>query len=276
MNLPNLPKIPKRESDSHKGTYGRLLFIGGSRGMAGSISLSAMAALRSGAGLVTVAVPDSIVDTVSSFDPCYMTIPLREQPDGSIGRHAQQQLEVVLGQFDCIGVGPGLRNNTETQALVAWINQTCQTPVVFDADALNAISSLSDVVFPFPRVLTPHPGEFKRLRKTESASPELAKEFAADMQAVVVLKGHQTCVTDGMSSFVNTTGNPGMATGGSGDVLTGVICAMIGQRLSPFDAARLGVYVHGLAGDKAAESLGQISVTAADIANHLHEAFKSL
>lgn len=276
MLPPDLPSIPKREADSHKGTYGRLLLVGGSRGMAGSISLSAIAALRSGAGLVTVAVPDCIIDTVSSFHPCYMTFPLHEQPDGSIGKEARSQLETIVDQFDCIGVGPGLRNNSETQILVDWINQRCRMPVVFDADALNAISSLADLKFFYPRVLTPHPGEFKRLAKKSEASPERAIEFARQRQATIVLKGHRTIVTDGVSSFVNMTGNPGMATGGSGDVLTGIICAWIGQGLSPLDAAKLAVHVHGIAGDKAADVLGQISLTASDIADHLSAAYLSL
>jgi NAD(P)H-hydrate epimerase len=279
--MPEIPRLPKRDVDSHKGTYGRLLLIGGSRGMAGSISLTGMAALRSGAGLVTIATANSAADTVASFDPCYMTLPLSEDSEapGIIGKHNRELLAPFLKSADCVAIGPGIGDHHSTRELVTWLFTSFDRPLVIDADAINCLSHrdppLADAGG--PRILTPHPGEFLRLTKIEAAAEvdltAAANQLAKDYSVVVVLKGHQTTVTDGHSTFENQTGNPGMATGGSGDVLTGVIAAIIGQGMSPYDAAVAGVHIHGLSGDIAAANLGQIGMTARDIAAYLPKAF---
>jgi ADP-dependent NAD(P)H-hydrate dehydratase len=278
-----LPRLPPRLEESNKGDFGRALLIGGSRGMAGSISLSGMATLRSGAGLVQLAVPAAIQSTVAGFEPSYMTVTLPEDSDGRIAGTAQAALTEHIKPVTAIACGPGLGRSGELTDMVVWLYQHCSQPMVFDADALNALASRPDTLTHAggPRVLTPHPGEFGRLvpgsKGTDrSAMEQAASESAANWQAVVVLKGHHTFITDGRQHRRNTTGNPGMATGGTGDVLTGIITALLCQGLSAYDAACLGVHLHGLAGDLAAKELGQPSLIASDLILFLHAAFKSV
>jgi len=278
----NLPRLSPREPNSHKGDYGRVLLIGGSRGMSGAIALAGMAALRSGAGLVTLAVPDVCLETVAALDAAYMTLPLPCDQQGRIAATAKVELLARSASATCIACGPGLGSSSELQELVAWMYQSLPQPMVFDADALNALALHKEILNQAggPRILTPHPGEFRRLiGKVTASSEELASDatrLATQWQAVVVLKGHGTLITDGQQSERNTTGNPGMATGGTGDVLTGVIAALVGQGLPPFDAARLGVYTHGLAGDFARDELGEVSLTATDLIDYLSDAFLQL
>jgi NAD(P)H-hydrate epimerase len=278
-----LPKLPPRRPDSHKGDYGRILLIGGSRGMAGAISLAGKAALRSGAGLVRLAVPEGCMATVASFEPSYMTLGVAEDEDGMMTMQAVDALTEAAEEATVIGIGPGIGRTEETVDLVARLYATVARPMIVDADALFALShrSLAAGAPAGPRLLTPHPGEFKRLAHIEKelSRDELeaeARRLAIFMQAVVVLKGHHTLATDGVQVAHNQTGNPGMATGGSGDVLTGVITALVGQGLAPFEAATLGVHVHGLAGDLAAAELGQVSMIASDLLQFLPPAFKSV
>lgn len=280
--LSDLPMLHTRAADSHKGDYGKVLLIGGSRGMSGAITLAGMACLRSGAGLVTLAVPDVCLDVVASFEPSYMTVPLPCDEQGRLSVVAQEQLADLADKATCIACGPGLGRSQRVTDLVAWMYEVLPQPIVFDADALYAISERHDRLDDpaGPRILTPHLGEFKRLVGDEDIDREKAELFAAQFairrRVVVLLKGHRTVITDGQRSAHNRTGNPGMATGGSGDVLTGVIAALIGQGLTPFDAARLGAYVHGLAGDLAAAKLGTTSLIASDIVAHLPAAFLAL
>ncbi|MCC7087457.1 MAG: NAD(P)H-hydrate dehydratase [Pirellulales bacterium] len=280
-NLP-LPKLMPRPLDSHKGVFGHVLLVGGSRGMAGAISLSGMAALRSGAGLVTLATPETCVDTVAGFEPSYMTVPLLSDAHGRIAKTAQPQVAELARRCTTIGCGPGMQRSAEIDQLVAWLYQESSLPMVADADALNALSAQRDLLprHAGPRIVTPHPGEFARLLGIAKLDPkdrtELAIQFARRNEVVVVLKGHRTIVADGAQTYVNETGNPGMATGGCGDVLTGIIAALAGQDLSPFQAAQLGVYVHGLAGDLAAAAHGETSLIASDLVRQLPEAFKRL
>lgn len=276
-----LPRLAPRAADSHKGTYGRVLLVGGSRGMPGSISLSGMACLRSGAGLVRLAVPAACQSVVAGFNPCYMTVPLESDDDGLLTAKALPQLEPLVDEATVIACGPGLGQSPQVEQVVADLYQRIKQPAVFDADALNALARQPSILSQHggPRVLTPHPGEFARLlgpnqHYTHDEREQVALRFAAEHRLVLVLKGSQTVVTDGARVYVNTTGNPGMATGGTGDVLTGVIGALIGQGLEPYDAARLGVYVHGLAGDLAAEQLGEVSLTAVDVVEALPAAFQ--
>ena len=245
--------------------------------MAGAVSLAGMAALRGGAGLVRLAVPDAVLDTVAGFEPSYMTAPL---PCDSVGRIAGAAYDRIIELADkatVVACGPGLSRSLELDQLVMRLYREIAKPMVFDADALNALATEPETLAQpgGPRILTPHPGEFARLinRKLEpDARAEAAVQLAARCRLVVVLKGHRTLVTDGARRAINTTGNPGMATGGTGDVLTGLITALACQHLEPFDAARLGVHLHGLAGDLAAEELGEVSLIASDVVLFLPDA----
>lgn len=283
MDLPNLPlpRLPERAPESHKGDFGRALLVGGSRGMSGAISLAGMAALRSGAGLVTLAVPEACLDVVAGFDPCYMTIPLGEDAAGRIRAAGRDAILAAAESADCVAIGPGLGRSDELTELLGGFYRGTAKPLVIDADGLNALA-VAPGLLRQPggvRVLTPHPGEFRRLVGAKSGMEvaEMRKQaidLAAECNVVIVLKGHRSLVTDGQTASYNVTGNPGMATGGSGDVLTGVITALICQGLAAIQAAQLGVHLHGLAGDIAAESMGQISMTAADIVRFLPQAFQ--
>ena len=325
--------ITPRPADSHKGTNGRILLICGSYGMAGAAVMSARAALRSGAGLVTVCVPWELVPVVQTAVPEAMCI----EPDSIIFDN------IDLNQFDCIGAGPGLRVGREQYQIIEHLLLSYHGPLVLDADALNCLSEYARVpekktymgdaasndtdALEIPRqmtsllpeitarrkspvILTPHPGEADRLlaslgqmKYRELGREKAAEILAAETGAIVALKGAGTLVAYGGDLFYNPTGNPGMATGGSGDVLTGVVTALVGYGrasvkqgvkeaaggfaareegaciaagLTPLDATRTAVYMHGLAGDIAAESLGEIGMTAMDIADALPEAFKRI
>jgi NAD(P)H-hydrate epimerase len=281
----NLPSLPPRRPDSHKGDFGRALLIGGSRGMAGAIGLAGMACLRSGAGLVKLAVPECILHPVASFEPSYMTVPLACDRAGRIKGRAGKQLGKLTEVATCIAIGPGLGRSKKLTGLVRSLYQSLSQPLVIDADGLNALAASDDgLASPGgPRILTPHPGEFARLMKTtEGQKPTReeqvaqAKVLASEHGIIVLLKGHPTFITDGTREATNTTGNPGLATGGTGDVLTGVITALVCQGLSPLDAAVLGAHVHGLAGDLAAADLGQVSLIASDLLRYLPKAFQAV
>ncbi|MBI2826985.1 MAG: NAD(P)H-hydrate dehydratase [Planctomycetia bacterium] len=278
-----LPRLAKRPADSHKGDFGRALLIGGSRGMTGAIALAGMAALRGGAGLVRLAVPDCCLGTVASFEPSLMTAPLPCDVGGRIAAAARSILEELLAPVTAVGCGPGLSRSAELDRLVAWLYTRLPQPAVFDADALNALATQPDVLRRpgGPRVLTPHPGEFGRLSgdnelKSREALEERAASLAGECGVVIVLKGHRSLVTDGTQRSHNATGNPGMATGGTGDVLTGIVTALLCQGLAPYNAARLGAHVHGLAGDLAATELGEVSLIASDLVRFLPRAIQTV
>ena len=278
-----LPRLPPRQPDAHKGNFGAALLIGGARGMAGAISLSGMAALRGGAGLVKLAVPTSSQDVVASFEPSYMTVGLPCDDAGRIGLAARESIAELVEKSTVVGCGPGLGRSAELDELVVGLYTRLKPPAVFDADALNALAAQGDLLARpgGPRILTPHPGEFQRLigardRMSRQEMEQAAVELAARAGIVLLLKGHRTLITDGRRQAHNTTGNPGMATGGTGDVLTGLTTALLCQHLSPFDAARLAAHVHGLAGDLAAEELGEVSLIASDLVRWLPAAFQRL
>ena len=278
-----LPHLSPRPPDSHKGTFGRVLVIGGSLGMSGAISLTGKAALRSGAGLVQLAVPASCLPIVASFEPSYMTTPLPADEAGRIDAGAQSRLMELVDAATVVALGPGVGRSAGLDQLVAWLYRDLAKPLVIDADGLNALAEQSSVLASHAgeRVLTPHPGEFARLTNRSphdvpANREELASEFARSNEIVLVLKGHRTFVTNGSRGAHNSTGNPGMATGGSGDVLTGVIAGLIAQGMSPFDAARLGAHLHGLAGDLAAAELSEVSLIASDLLDWLPAAFKAV
>jgi ADP-dependent NAD(P)H-hydrate dehydratase len=282
---PALPRLAPRRADSHKGDFGRALIVGGSRGMAGAISLAGISCLRSGAGLVKLAVPDCILDAVASFEASYMTFAVPCDRAGRIKLKSARKLAEYLQSATCVACGPGLGRSKRLQSLVRELYESFPQPLVIDADGLNALSDANEPLGNpgGPRILTPHPGEFARLAKYGDAEKpsrdeqiKRAQELAASHQVVILLKGHRTIITDGQQTAENTTGNPGMATGGTGDVLTGIITALVCQGLSPFDAAVLGAHVHGLAGDLAANELGQVSLIASDLLKYLPAAFQSL
>jgi len=279
--IKSISKLKPREANAHKGDFGKVLIIAGSMGMSGAAALAGRAALRAGAGLVRVATPKSILPIVASIEPSFTTIPL---PEDSAGRISAKAINIILdavSENDAIAFGPGVGVSGGLQSVLETLLQQENLRLVIDADGLNNLAVLKSWVGKLKAklVLTPHPGEMKKLwlalsRESLPASrQEQAVQLAQLTGTTVALKGAGTVVTDGQKVYVNKTGNPGMATAGSGDVLTGVITALIGQGLSNFDAAVLGVYIHGLAGDIAAEKLGQVSLIATDIIDALGEAF---
>jgi NAD(P)H-hydrate epimerase len=281
MNDP-LPTLPPRDPDAYKGNFGTALVISGSRGMSGAASLAGMSALRGGAGLVRVAVPNVCLETVAGFEPCYTTIPLPCDESGRLISLALPTLREEIEKATAIALGPGLGRSAEIDQLVGTLYREIDKPMVVDADGLTALATQPEVFLSpaaGPRVLTPHLGEFARIigKKLENdARQQAAVDLAAKSGAVILLKGHRTLITDGRRRAHNTTGNPGMATGGAGDVLTGLTVALLCQGLSPYDAARLAAHLHGLAGDLAAESLGQVSLIARDLIDFLPQAFQSV
>jgi NAD(P)H-hydrate epimerase len=280
--ITQLPVLPPRPPDSNKGNFGRVLVVAGSRGMSGAAVLCASAALRGGAGLVKLAIPEEILPIVAAANPCYLTAPLPQNDRGQLADRAEGELLSLAQANDVLAVGPGLGRSPSLTALIFSLLAQVQNPIVLDADGLNALEHHTDRLKrrSAPIILTPHPGEFARLLDTDvttvqSQRQDLAVRFAGDHGAVVVLKGYGTVVTDGRRVYRNTTGNPGMATGGSGDVLTGLIAALLGQKLEPFAAAQLGVYLHGLAGDIARDNLDEISLIASDLLDYLPRALRS-
>jgi ADP-dependent NAD(P)H-hydrate dehydratase len=279
-----LPTLPKRPADSNKGMYGSVLVVAGSRGMAGAAALVGAGALRSGAGLVRVACPAEIQPTVATFEPSYMTYPLENDDEGLLRfKPARRALSRLLEHADVLAIGPGLGQSGEIRDLIHWVIEEVKVPTLLDADALNALAGQTETLADLrrPVVLTPHPGEFARLTGRSVAEIQAGREghAAALAQAdhlVILLKGVNTVVTDGRRIYVNNTGNPGMATGGAGDVLTGVIAALLGQKLPAFEAAQLGAYVHGLAGDISRDQNGEISLIAGDLVDSLPDAFYHL
>jgi ADP-dependent NAD(P)H-hydrate dehydratase len=285
-----LVRLAPRTADSHKGDYGRVLVVAGSRGMAGAAALAGMATLRSGAGLVTVATPFSVQATVASFSPCYMTVPLVEDDDGQADFANVVDLSAARDAYDVWAIGLGLGRAAGVAELVAQLYREIPKPMVVDADGLYGLATAlarnpRALDKPAgPRILTPHAGEFARLAG-EAVGPS-TDERAASVAAlcrrdssgrtIVLLKGLHTIIGDSQRYAVNGTGNPGMATGGTGDCLTGVIAGLLGQRLEPWDAARLAAHVHGLAGDLAAAELGQVSLVASDLLDYLPAAFLSV
>jgi NAD(P)H-hydrate epimerase len=280
-----IPKLAPRAKDSHKGRYGTVLVIAGGRGMAGAAALCGVSDLRSGAGLVRVATAAESQPIVASFEPSYMTYPLPSGEDGLIDfAAARTALPRLIEPAGVVAIGPGLGQSDAIRALVRYLIAETDRPLVIDADGLNSLVGQTDLLAGLTRpvVLTPHPGEFARLSGQDVPTVQAdrlqsaAKLASISGRLIVVLKGAGSVVTDGRRYFINTTGNPGMATGGSGDVLTGVIAALIAQQLPAFEAAQLGVFVHGLAGDIARDDHGEIGMIAGDIVDALPDAFAHL
>jgi NAD(P)H-hydrate epimerase len=276
--------LPLRRPAVHKGDFGRVLVVAGSRGMTGAACLAAAAAARAGAGLVTLGVPESLHSLVEVKLTEVMTVPLPDTGRGSFSSTARPEILSLLEKADVLALGPGLSGEPEAFALVRELLPEVPVPCVLDADALNALAGVSDLLkkVPAPVVITPHPGEMSRLlgndtRKIQENRLRTAGEAAVNWGVTVLLKGYRTVVAapDG-TVYINPTGNPGMATGGSGDVLTGIITALVGQGLDAAQAAAAGAYLHGLAGDLAAGEKGMVGLIAGDILEAFPQAVRQV
>jgi len=284
MRLPTL--LLRRRPNAHKGDFGHIFILAGSERFSGAAVLCAGAAMRAGAGLVTLGIPESLNSVIIKIKPKeVMTFPLPETSDGTLRLSGYKKIKEFVKNTDVLAVGPGLTQNKSTQGLVREMISKIDKPMVIDADGLNALvghlKMLSAIRYPLSaKILTPHPGEMARLlgisvKKVQSKRKEIAKKFAQDYKVTVVLKGHNTVVADYNDNlYINKTGNPGMATAGSGDVLTGMIAAFLGQGLNQFEASKYAVYLHGLAGDLAAKEKTQLGMIASDIIDKIPEAIK--
>jgi NAD(P)H-hydrate epimerase len=278
-----IPKLPNRSEDGHKGTFGKVLIIAGSFGMSGAAGIAGKSALKAGAGLVRVATATTSLPMVAGIDPCYTTIPLPEDDSGKIAEDAIHTILREISKNDCTAFGCGTGQSRELKSITEKLVRLENIRLIIDGDGLNNLSKITGFRAVGDNiVLTPHPGEMERLWSVVSREPvpedrkECAARLAEKTNTTVVLKGAGTVVSNSQKIYVNDTGNPGMATGGSGDCLTGVITALAGQGLDMFDACVLGVYVHGKAGDITAENKGQIGMTAADIVDALPQVFMKL
>ena len=268
--------LPKRATDSHKGDYGRILLLCGSVGYTGAAALAAMGALRTGAGLVFLGVPESIygIEASKLLEPVVFPLP---DNAGMFSLDAIPAVHERLLSMDAVLIGPGIGQCRGTQELTKAILENFHGPVVVDADGINVLKAHKDIVRgrTSPTILTPHPGEFSRFAESEIGDRVTAAvNLAQDLGAVVVLKGHETVITDGNLCYLNPTGNPGMAVGGCGDVLAGMITALLGIGLSPIEAAACGVWLHGAAGDICADELGQYGMLPSDMLNVLPRLLK--
>ena len=278
-----VPVLPPRKPDTHKGDYGRVLVLAGSTGLTGAGSLCAFSCLRAGAGLVTIAVPATLYPIFAAKLTSPMARPIADSGDGNFSPKALDEALRLAEKATVAAIGPGIGTTSSTERFVLGFLEKTKLPVVVDADALNILAKNPGALggLSARAILSPHPGEMARLVNLTSNEVQarrlfLATDFAARHSLTLILKGHRSIVTDGARYFINHTGNPGMATAGSGDVLTGVVAALVAQGLSLFDAALLGTYVHGLAGDIAARVVGEISLVAEDIMGNLPKAFLAL
>jgi len=284
LKIMRLPvQLLKRKPDTHKGDYGHILIIGGSPGLSGAVCLCARAALGSGAGLVTVGVPKSLNSIFEIKLTEVMSLPLADKR-GILGQEAFSNIKSFLKKADLLVIGPGAGLGVSTKRLIAKIVGEIDKPMIVDADALTALASNLEVLLKRKTktlILTPHLGEFSRLIKTDVSKikkkrKELVKKFALRYNLTLVLKGNRTLVSDGHRTFENNTGNPGMATAGTGDVLSGIISGLLSQGLGQFQAAKAGVYLHGLAADIAVRDKTENCLIASDIIEYLPRAIKRL
>ena len=271
-----LALLPDRDPWGHKGTFGKILLLCGSLGFTGAAYLAAMGALRTGAGLTFLGVPESIyaIEAVKLNEPVVFPLPDRE---GKLSRDAIPQILERLPAMDAVLIGPGLGQSEDTFLVVKSVLENADCPVVLDADGINLLSAHRDIVRgrTSPTVITPHDGEFGRLGGIIGEDRmAAAREMARDLGCVLLLKGHETCITDGVTDYINTTGNPGMAVGGSGDVLAGIIVSLLGQHIPPLEAAAAGAWLHGAAGDLCARELGQYGMLPTDMVQTLPRLLK--
>ena len=271
-----LASLLDRDPWGHKGSFGKLLLLCGSRGYTGAAYLSAMGALRTGAGLVFMGVPESIyaIEAVKLTEPVVFPLP---DEGGKLSAEALPEILERLSKMDAVLMGPGLGQSPGTLAVVRAVLERAACSVVLDADGINLMAEHRDILRgrKASTILTPHDGEFARLGGclTENRM-ESAASLARELGCVVLLKGHETCITDGTSHYRNKTGNPGMAVGGSGDVLAGMIAGLLGQGLAPIQAAACAAWLHGAAGDLAARDLGQYAMLPTDLLDRLPRLLK--
>ncbi len=268
--------LPQRPVEGHKGTFGKLLLLCGSRGYTGAAALSALGALRSGAGLVYLCVPESIyaIEAIKLTEP--VVLPMNDDGGMLSGETVPVILE-LLEQMDAVLIGPGLGQSAGTLAVLQAVMEHAQCPVVVDADGINLLATHMDILRKrqYTTILTPHAGEFARLGVSAPYDRvTAATEFARQNGCILCLKGHGTVVTDGVGCYINETGNNGMAVGGSGDVLSGVIVSLCGQGMQPLQAAACGVWLHGMAGDVCKERLGQYGMLPMDMLEVLPQLMK--
>ena len=268
--------LPDRLPETHKGDYGKVLLLCGSRGYTGAAYLAAMGALRSGAGLVFLGVPESIyaIEAVKLNEAVVFPLPDR---DGKLSREAIEEILERLPKMDAVLIGCGLGQSEDTLSVVQAMLEHAKCPIVVDADGINLLSAHRDILRGriYPTILTPHDVEFQRLGGTLTDDRmESAAALARDLNAIVLLKGHRTCITDGNIAYRNTTGNPGMAVGGSGDVLAGIIVSLLGQGIAPLEAVAVGAWLHGTAGDLCASEMGQYGMLPTDMLTRLPRLMK--
>lgn len=265
-----LSLLPKRDPNSHKGDYGKILLLCGAQGYTGAAALSAMAALRTGAGLVYLGVPRCIyeIEAVKLLEP--IVFPLCDE-HGCLSANAIAEINGCMQSKNAVLIGPGLGQTDGVHSVVEYVLENYNGPVVLDADGINVIAAHKHLISlrTSPTILTPHKVEFERfglpVGDTRNERIESAKQLAGELGAIVLLKGHETVITDGSSCYVNLTGNPGMAVGGSGDVLSGIIVSLLGQGLPPLHAAACAAWLHGRAGDICADEIGQYGMLPSDI-----------
>ena len=267
--------LPDRAADAHKGDFGKILLLCGSKGYTGAAYLAAMGALRSGAGLVFLGVPESIyaIEAIKLNEAIVFSLP---EEDEKLSADAVPAILERLPKMDAVLIGPGLgQSNGVLQVVKAILEQT-DCPVVLDADGINLIAAHKDIVRgrTAPTILTPHAGEFGRLGGNPEERTVAAETMARELGCIMLLKGHHTVITDGETTYINPTGNPGMAVGGSGDVLAGIITALLGQGVAPLEAAACGAWLHGAAGDICAAEIGQYGMLPTDMLNALPRLLK--
>lgn len=259
--------LPDREPDSHKGNYGKVLLLCGSRGYTGAAALAAMGALRSGAGLVYLGVPESIyaIEAVKLTEAIVFSLP---EEDGKLSAKAISEIRKYLKNMDAVLIGPGLGLSTGTMAVLQTVLQEFKGPVVLDADGITMLASNLELLQErqFSTILTPHEGEFRRLQiAVEEERLTGAMVAAKELGCIILRKGYETVITDGRDYYINPTGNPGMAVGGSGDVLAGILVSLLGQKIPPLEAAACAAWLHGASGDRCAEKLGQYGLLPTDM-----------
>lgn len=267
--------LPRRERDTHKGDYGKMLLLCGSRGFTGAAALAARGALRTGAGLVYLAVPESIyaIEAVKLTEPVVLPLP---EEEGMLCEASLAKIGELLPKMDAVLFGSGSGIGPGTEKVLEFLLKNAECPLVLDADGITLAARHKDILRDrlAPTILTPHDGEFARLKPIDAPRPEQTMAMARELGAVLLRKGHRTLITDGCSCWENQTGNPGMATGGSGDVLSGIILSLLGQGLAPVEAAAAGAWLHGAAGDMAAERLGEYGMLPGDLVEELPRLLK--
>ncbi len=289
LRVKNLPELISRKRDTHKGSYGKVLVLAGSPGMTGAAYLCCKAALRSGSGIVTLGIPKSLNSVMETKLTCVMTHPLPETKALTLSDRGREEILKLCERHDVVALGPGLSQQPETKKLILWLIKTIDRTIVIDADGINALTGKLHTLYNIKKnvVLTPHPGEMSRLINLDSTKDvqkkrlnittqfvkSMHKQLGKGKDFILVLKGDKTIVADYNKVYINRTGNPGMATAGAGDVLTGIIVSLIGQGFNVFDASQLGVHIHGPAGDMASKKKGEVSMIASDILDFLPDAF---